>query len=655
MPISDRTLPVIVDAAGRPYERDLPFSQQDIEIVFARQRAASALGSSSRAPFRFSSWVYAIVSDIAQTVADIPYALYQASQGTRGKKIGNQNWIPINDDPFLDRLRQPNQYQDGERFISQWITYLLTGGNVWIYPDLPNSMGVPRGLYIFGMDRVRPVRTSALAPPTGWEITGSNGAPFIVDYSDLIHAMMPNDYDQWMGLPPALVLEMQLDADRARVIFDRYFFQNNATPEAVLTYKPGPLNKANRQLLLESWYENHGGPEKSGGLAVIGGDFDLKVLGISHAQAQYLESRKMTAREISSIFHYPVQLLNETESAGLSKDELTVARMMKYENAVFPIASMFARTISNKVIAPSRGWETAMYFDYDGLPVMVDFLNTKMDTLDKMIKAGIPLNEAVRKLDVGVKDVKGGDVGLVADTLVPLTMVEEITKKTLDATVKQMTQPPISAAPNGDKKVLNGDKKAKPASKKSTTQTKAGVRIGLSPMFKIAKRRCKRVLFDMRNDAFSDIASSRPEVLPDATRYLKKITRGILPVCYLSYRLGREYALTGKTQISESISIDKILEFAQKNVSMNLFADCVPQIKESIEQRVREILFAIISDIHSADNSEYAVTQRFAGLYDMARVMAAREILCAFDVGFSSITGQRYFNSPSEEAYETRA
>lgn len=445
------------------YGCDLDVRTRDTDVtevarIFERQDKLGGKTGSNKA--FLSSWIYSIATSIATTCSHVPYGFYKSLRG-RSKRFSSQNWLPIEIDELESLMENPNPYQRFKQFAEQLFLVLSITGNYWILLDEPNSLGIPRAMLGFGPDRISPLRHNSSDPPAAWRLRMYGGQEDkIIPLESMIHFKLPNLFDQWMGMPPCIAMDVQLDADRARVAYDKFFFRNNATPDAVLTYKNGPLTKATRDMIYDSWQDAYGGAENHGGLAVIGGDFEIKQLGVAHSASEYIANRKFTRAEAASIYHYPVQLLNDVEGGGIGRDQLTTARQIKFENVIFPYCDRFSEGIMHGLLRKLDKYKKIGYFpDYDGLPVMVDFMAAKSETLKKMVESGIPLNNAVAKLDLGIDDVDGGEVGYINKNFIPLTVASEVTKEDLAPPTPQLPAPD----PNRPTKdpAVKVDKKAK--------------------------------------------------------------------------------------------------------------------------------------------------------------------------------------------------
>jgi HK97 family phage portal protein len=600
----------LVDPYGRPavVEHKRATDTTEIARIFAKQDARSYR---SGRPFRGNSWIHSIISDGAACIAEIPFGLWQARAATASK-----NYTPFYDEVFGQFLEKPNPLQTLAKFIQQWVVFYLAGGNVWAYIDDPRSTGLPRSLILFGIDSVSPVRQVSTMPPTAWDVRLPDGTQIRVPLDRMIHWGMPNDYDQWMGMPPWIAMDTQLDADRARVVFDRFFYENNATPDTILTYKPGPLNKQNRDLIYESWYDAYGGPDKHGGVAVVGGDFDIKVLGVTHSAAQFLENRSFTRQEAAAIYHYPVQLLNDIEGGGLGRDQLSVARMLKFENFIFPTANQFAKGITMGLVRPYiKSPLVEAYFDYDGLPVMIDFMKTKTDIFKTLVSSGIPINEAVAKLDMGFEPVEGGDVGYIASNLIELGKEaedetdeteeeeEETTKEVEDArqaTVRQLP-PPATLS-----------------------------REELAPLLTYTSRKLKRFFFDVRNECFQTAT-----LCFDVEKAKERFEHAFLPIYLGGIQAGLDLAAHRNPWIKNVNSIDGAMVFLRQHSRMMTDSGTSKQMALNLIHEFEPILVRLAAEINAApqEHREHQVHQSFYKITDVAQKLARREIFRSIDCG----------------------
>lgn len=506
--------PLLYDPSGNPLHIETRTAEnltyKDIAQIMSHEAGFYQGGTTARRPFEQSVWVYGCVTIIAQSFAQIPLWLGKKATVTKGRKRGFQQ---ISSHPILDLLEQPNEYMTKETFLESWITYLLTGGNVWIYIDEQDSTGLPRSLMVMGVGQVRPKIDPVTGKLQSWLIRTGPNRENEVGLDEMIHTRLPTPYNFTMGLPPVAAMQAQLDADYARTIFDRAFFRNNASPDAVLIHKMGPLSKQQREQIRQSWNEFHQGVERAGGLAVIGGDYDFKIWGVSHSQSQFIENRAFTREEVGTAYKVPVLLLNAVRGGALSRESMESAEMSLYDHAVFPNCNRFTSPLNQRLIRQIDP-NLILDFDRDTLPVMTAYLKTKSEVLDKLVKNGVPLNEAIVMLDINIDPIEGGDKGYLPGNYVPVPALEKV--KTM--------QPP-QATPNT------------PAGPRAPKPKQAGSRVAQKKEFNFSdnsvvaqplRSKLKRIMFNLRAESLREHSQENPFNLVAAKRAW---ARAILPYC----------------------------------------------------------------------------------------------------------------------------
>jgi len=589
----------IYDHRGNLYERDT--DAREVARIFKKQGTYQYGTNLSR-----TSWLYAVVSDIATSLSQVPFSLYAPKSGIE-KRYFKSLWVEVPNHPLKVLLENPNQHQSIQRFIMQWATYMLMTGNAFIYLRGKNSFNIPSSMEVYGQFSVAPVRRASNDPPEAWEITFNSTENRVrVPLEDVVHCMMPNDYDQYIGIPPWLAVALQMDADNARVIYDKYFFRNNATPDSVLTYKHGPLNESTKRSIMEEWNDIYGGPESAGSIAVLGGDFDLKVLGVPHSAAQYIDSRKFTREEIASVYHYPVQMLNQTDGSNLGRDMLSVARKIKYENAVIPLGTMLESEFTRKVVrmvVPSRK-KVSAFFDYDGLPISTDDMLDKAQTLKVLVEAGVPVNAGIAKIDLGIEPIDGGD------------------SPRKENSPKNTPRSPQDAEDNNDSNKSNGR-----ISKGSfidqlrikEIESKAKEKLdSVSDVTDYVSRKIKRSLYDLRSQYYKNLDNTNF----DKSKHYETWRFNLFKPLYYAYLVSK-----GK------LSGDEIsFEFRSGEFCKNIPSSIDAQILQStsIIDQLHEEITKWINDGVDIEN---AIKTSFEDINHVAHSLAVQQVIWAMNQG----------------------
>lgn len=495
----------IVDQYGRPVQgAALTYTHRELEIMIAREKGL--YGQRAARPFAQVPTIYAIIQQISNGFAQVPYSIWRPVRSRSGQRGRRPGYEEVVGDAMLTRMRKPNRIESEYEFKEAWVTYLLTGGNVWLLTDDPDSTGAPRSLILLNKSHVKPIREAPFMPLLGWQVTIA-GKPKNLAVDDLIHWKLPNDIDDVLGLAPHEALRAAVDLDYAQLLYAENFFKNSANPSGIMTHKDGALDPDQRKELIQWWEDQYAGPNKSGKIVLLPGEFEFKAWSVTQSENEHTKQRVHTREEIAAAYWgFPVQLLNSEENNGLSRADIDAARSVFYENVVIPLCRRFAEKINRYLVEPwKENYELA--FDTDAVPaIRRTDLAAKVASMDIMVKSGIPVNVAVVALDMNISPVEGGDVGFLPGNYLPLT-----------ALVERQELPSPTKKKDDDKKkpVVEDDEEE--------DDEKAAVGIPtrqLRPVEIRATSKIKRVLYDLRRAALRDDRGLTAKLGIEWTRFL---------------------------------------------------------------------------------------------------------------------------------------
>lgn len=619
---------VIYDYKGDVVRSESSLSLRQITEIMAREKGGGNRGKfPCNSPYAQNPFVYSAISQIVEAFSEAPLKLWRqisrpVSARNGSRKRNRKDFVEVVDNPLWDLMDQPNDQQDQGAFMEYVALYLLVCGNAWLFKDEPNSFGLPRSLMVFGDRNVKPHRKDPYSKLEGWEFRARpSDKPIIWPLDEVIHIKMPNPYDPVLGMAPHCALQMSLDADLARMIYDRAFYTNNATPDAVLTYKGGPLNRVHREQVREAWVEMHQGADRMGGLAVLGGDFDFKVWGVQHSQSQFIESRIFTRQEVASIYRMPVQMLNDLEHTGLSTEGLEIARTIMFERAVRPHFRRYESAWNINLVKPFNPRLVAQV-DIHTLPVTTTLIKQKALVIKELTASGVPLNDAISLVDLGVDPVEGGDVGFIPNTLMP---IEELSTKTLE---DEKPTPAVKPAPT------------KPAPKpavqpKRSAEAEETLRLLSFPRSRMA-RKIKRVLFSIRLQALQNVNKAEPFNKEEIQR---EWVKQLLPIHIAIFEFGKQTAdqkvdnttrtWVDRLQGADERAVDKFFSEIQKGLSE--INDPALKEVEEIVGRSTQIVEELFDKLKN--RSEEELVQQLSKLNQIAKMIAHHESVWSLNAG----------------------
>ena len=132
-----------------------------------------------------------------------------------------------------------------------------------------------------------------------------------------------------VGINRIKLLDDMLGAAVAAGQYSRFFFENNAQPATVLQYegKVAPENKAKIKL---DWKKLFGGARRAGDVAVADQGMEVKTLGSTNRDSQFVEVRQFNVVEVSRAFGIPPHLLFELSKATFSNIEQQSLEFIMY-------------------------------------------------------------------------------------------------------------------------------------------------------------------------------------------------------------------------------------------------------------------------------------------------------------------------------------
>lgn len=387
--------------------------------------------------YQQSTWVYACITTLAESVSAIPFRLVKSSSSSSSSSSSDSElgtWS-LELEALFDR---PHPHLDRFQFWELLVIWLCLRGEAFIYP-LRDLRGSVVNLTILSPDCLHEiVRNGELL---GWRYTASGNSAFSIQPSafgsvllpeELIHIKTPNPFNFFRGLSPLTVAWLSAQTDYAAAQFMKGLMFNNADTGLIVT-TDAQLSPEQREVIeaaLRNRKRSAGTPDKP---VFLGGGVKIEKPSISAVDLQFLENRKFNRQEICAIFKVPQELIGFTEDANRSVSES--ARLNFMENRIAPLcrrleaamqplisriassasssSSSISHSSSNPSIHSSAGVPTAPrvrgQFHLAATPIMQSAQRARIDTAVKLFAMGVPLNIVNKNLDLGLPRLPHGD------------------------------------------------------------------------------------------------------------------------------------------------------------------------------------------------------------------------------------------------------
>jgi HK97 family phage portal protein len=292
------------------------------------------------------STVYTCVTLIAEAVASLPCKLMRTLPN--GKEEAT-------DQPLYNLLAfAPNDDMTAFTFWSTMVGCSALTGNGYAYisrdPD-----GTPNGFW-----PLHPLKTSPMRLPDGtlaFKTTDGQGDSVparILSAKDVLHFPLFS-LDGIMGKGPVTSARETYALAKAAEKFGSKWFGNGAQASSVYVLKGAKPDPKVQTELKESWQSSHGGANQNK-TAFLFGDWDVKTVGMSPEDSQFLATRSFQRAEIAAMFHLAPHQVGDT--SRLSNSNYVSAQLSFITDTLRPILCRIEAELKRKLVGTKSnlGW-----------------------------------------------------------------------------------------------------------------------------------------------------------------------------------------------------------------------------------------------------------------------------------------------------------
>lgn len=351
------------------------------------------------------SAVYACVRVIAETIASLPFHVYETTENGSRKAPEHPLYRLIHD--------EPNKEMTSFILRETMLAHLLLYGNAYcqiirtgrdkidsLYPLLPDKMEVDRdagGLLTY-------------------TYTTSDGKRWRLEPRDVLH--IPGlGFDGVMGYSPIALEKSAIGLGIAAEEYGSKFFSNGARPSGILTH---PNTVKDPAALRASWNAAYGSSSNASRVAVLEEGMTFVPLSLPNNEAQFLETRKFQVSEICRIFRVPPHMIGDLDRATFSNIE-----HQSIDFAVHTIRPWLVRieqAVNRALFSEKEKERFYVQFNLDGL--MRGDYKSRMEGYAIARQNGWMSANDIRELENmnAMSDEEGGNAYLVNGNMIPVNL-----------------------------------------------------------------------------------------------------------------------------------------------------------------------------------------------------------------------------------------
>ena len=270
-----------------------------------------------------------------------------------------------------------------------WMLDRDADGNRELWPLRPDRMSIvpDRDEYIRGFVYHGRSRMMALTP------------------DEVVWFRYFNPLEEYAGLSPVAPARMAVDMGRDGLRFNRNFLRNSAQPDFVMLTNEY-MNDSEVDEFYRRWEARYRGPANAHRPAVASFVRDIKTLGLSHREMDFIQGLRWSLEEVSRAFGVPRPLLSDLERATFSN--VNAAERFFWRNTMVPEMTFLAGQVTRQLF-PLLGYPgLELEFDLSAIEALAEDENARAAREAQLLDRGVlTINEVRRSRNLA--DVPWGD------------------------------------------------------------------------------------------------------------------------------------------------------------------------------------------------------------------------------------------------------
>ena len=329
--------------------------------------------------------VYAAVKLRADAVSRPPVMLYRRSpEGTR------MTVAPAH--PAQQLLNRVNPwYTRGDLWRATEIYLNLWGQAFWA---LERDEAGRREIWPLRPDRVTilPDRQRHIR---GFVYRGRAGAPVAYTADEVIWLRYFNPLEEFAGLSPLAPARLSVDMGGDGLRFNRNFLRNSAQPDFVLL-TDAQMTDAEIEDFYNRWEARYRGPQNAHRPAIANFVRDIRTLGLSHRDMDFIRGLRWSLEEVSRAYGVPKPLLSDLERATFAN--INAAERIFWRNTIVPELRFLEEQL-NRLLLPRLGYpDLELEFDLGAIEAMQEDENSRVSREMQLLDRGVvTINELRRQ------------------------------------------------------------------------------------------------------------------------------------------------------------------------------------------------------------------------------------------------------------------
>lgn len=368
---------------------------------------ASPIKTKAQALETYQGWIYAAVSQLAETVAANEFTLWNKVRPQR------KEWKEIERHALLDILANPNSINDWQQIAYISTLHLKTAGEFYWHVITKEGSTKPVGFQIIYPHWVNSPKFDKDGFFIGWDITVPGQLRKFYSRDEIIRIYYPHPLNPFAAASPIEAFAVSHYMDQYLRAYGQTLFRNDGGVPAGVIKTEQELTKAEADSLTERWKQRYSNTR--GEVAAFGKGASYEPIAIPFQDLYFLEVGDFTSEQILAVYKTPKAVL------GISKEfnraNIDTAFRIWQRTAVYPVLQMLEKAINGKkikgaLVSPLEN--ERLYLEFHN-PVDRDKEEERAEANDALKNGAMKVNEYRDVLDLDPQP--DGDVYLVPNNV----------------------------------------------------------------------------------------------------------------------------------------------------------------------------------------------------------------------------------------------
>lgn len=359
-------------------------------------------------PYQQHEWCYACIKSIATNLSSVPLVIQTGSSETpRAVESG----------PLYDVLNRPNGLWCRWHLIEATVSWLQSCGNaIWVLKRNSEKQ-IPEEILVFGREGFDVVLNNNHIEYYTYRRDGNT---VTLQPYEVVHFRLWNPASPVWGMGPLQAARISAESDFEASVYNRAFFRNSAMPGGLIQVpESSTLTEEGYKQMRERWQDMHQGSKRAFKLAVLEAGATFQQVSLSHRDMMFLEQKKWSREAVLACFRVPPTEIGVFDAVHKATAEDT--RRAYWEQTLLPLARLIEDTLRAQFFMPLDGEKSWVIFDTTNVEALHDSLDKKIERALKLWSMAWSRNAINERLDLGMPDEPGGDVGFIGVGMIPIS------------------------------------------------------------------------------------------------------------------------------------------------------------------------------------------------------------------------------------------